>query len=134
MQLGIIAAILVAIGGVAFALQNNVPVTVNFIVWRFDSSLAMVLLLALAVGAIIVALITTPGTLRRQWHEIRLRKRIDELDRHCRELDEALARCRAGEATIESDETQRPYVGLKQILAGTGKDRADSGSGSDGGA
>jgi len=49
MQLAIIAAILTAIVGVAFSMQNDVPVTVNFMLWRFDSSLAMVLLLALAV-------------------------------------------------------------------------------------
>ena len=66
MQLTIIAAILISILGVAFAMQNNVPVTVNFLLWRLDSSLAMVLLLALALGAIIIALgsfatgVTTP--------------------------------------------------------------------------
>ena len=47
MQLTIIAAILISILGVAFAMQNNVPVTVNFLLWRLDSSLAMVLLLSL---------------------------------------------------------------------------------------
>ena len=51
MQVMIIVAILAAMGRVAFALQNNVPVTVTFLVWRFDSSLAMVLLMALALGA-----------------------------------------------------------------------------------
>lgn len=52
MQLTLIAAIVTAIVGVAFAMQNNVPVTVNLLAWRCDSSLAMVLLLALALGAI----------------------------------------------------------------------------------
>ena len=55
MQLAVIAAIAAAIVGVAFAMQNNVPVTVNVLLWRFDSSLAMVLLLALALGARAVA-------------------------------------------------------------------------------
>lgn len=55
MQLTIIIAIFVAIAGGIFAMQNNVPVTVNFLLWRFDSSLAMVLLLSLALGAIIAA-------------------------------------------------------------------------------
>ena len=36
MQLTIIAAIFVAIAGVFFAMQNNIPVTVNFLLWRFD--------------------------------------------------------------------------------------------------
>jgi lipopolysaccharide assembly protein A len=79
MQLGIIVAIAIAVAAVAFALQNNVPVTVTFLVWRFDSSLAMVLLLALAVGAIVMALVTAPGALRARWTMSRQRKEISEL-------------------------------------------------------
>ncbi len=79
MQLMVILGILVAIGGVAFALQNNVPVTVTFLVWRFDSSLAMVLMLALALGAIIVALVTTPAVIRSGWTIAHLRSEIDKL-------------------------------------------------------
>jgi uncharacterized integral membrane protein len=77
MQLTVILSIVVAIGGVSFALQNNVPVTVNFLVWRFDSTLAMVLLVALALGALIVALVSTPATLKAQWNVARLRKQLD---------------------------------------------------------
>lgn len=67
MQLIAFLGIAVALAAVAFALQNNVPVTVTFLLWRFDSSLAMVLLLALALGAVIVALVSTPRALRSQW-------------------------------------------------------------------
>lgn len=86
MQLTIIVAILVAAGGVSFALQNNVPVTVNFLLWRFDSSLAMVLLLAVAAGAFIVALLTTPATLRGQWRGRRQLQHIKDLERECEGL------------------------------------------------
>ncbi|HZR68896.1 MAG TPA: LapA family protein [Burkholderiales bacterium] len=79
MQLGIIIAIAIAIAAVAFALQNNVPVTVTFLVWRFDSSLAMVLLLALAIGAIVMALVTAPGAMRARWTLSRQRKEISDL-------------------------------------------------------
>ena len=81
MQLAIIAAIGTAIVGVAFAMQNNLPVTVNFILWRFDGSLAMVLLLAVASGAMVVALLTTPATLKSQWQLARQKRRIAELER-----------------------------------------------------
>lgn len=68
MQLAIIAAILATIVGVAFCYaRNTLAVTVSFMLWSFDSSLAMVLLLALALGATIVALLTTPMTLKWQW-------------------------------------------------------------------
>jgi lipopolysaccharide assembly protein A len=79
MQLGIIIGIAIAVAAVAFALQNNVPVTVTFLVWRFDSSLAMVLLLSLAVGAIVMALVTAPGALKARWTLSRQRREISEL-------------------------------------------------------
>jgi len=47
-----IAALFIATG-VVFALQNNISVAVTFLQWRFDGSLAMALLLALAAGTII---------------------------------------------------------------------------------
>lgn len=45
MQLVLILGIGFAIASVVFALQNNVPVAITFLLWRFDSSLAIVLLL-----------------------------------------------------------------------------------------
>lgn len=89
MQLLIISAMLIAACGVVFAMQNDVPVTVTFLLWRFDSSLAMVLLLALAIGGIIVALASTPSTLRRQWMISRLNKRVAQLEKSCAEQKHA---------------------------------------------
>lgn len=81
MQLITIAAMFFAVCAVIFALQNNIPVAVTFLLWHFDGSLAIVLLLALALGAFIVALVSTPRTLRRQWAIKRLNKRVSELER-----------------------------------------------------
>lgn len=61
----LILAGLIFVAGAAFALQNNVPVTVTFLVWRFDSSLASVLTLAFVLGALVVALIAAAALLRR---------------------------------------------------------------------
>ncbi|PWB58436.1 MAG: DUF1049 domain-containing protein [Nitrosomonadales bacterium] len=91
MQLLTIVAILFSIGGVMFALQNNVPVTVNFLLWRLDSSLAMVLLIALALGGIIFALVSAPSTLRRHWTLAKQQKRIEELEKAHNALEKKLA-------------------------------------------
>lgn len=80
MQLMIIAAIAVAIVSVVFALQNTAAVSVHFLLWQFDSTLALVLLLAVATGALIVALLSTPATLRSQWQLARQRRKISELE------------------------------------------------------
>jgi uncharacterized integral membrane protein len=79
MQLSVIVAIVIAIAGVLFAVQNTVPATVVFLVWRFDGSLGVIMLLALALGALIVALVSTPATLRSNWLIRRQRKEIDSL-------------------------------------------------------
>jgi lipopolysaccharide assembly protein A len=106
MRLIVIFGILVAIGSVLFALQNNVPVTVTFLVWRFDSSLAMVLLLALSIGAIIVALVSTPAALRSRWTLARMRKDIANLRASKDELEAQIAnltrRTPAGTFTADS--------------------------------
>ena len=129
MQLTIIAAIFVAIVGGIFAMQNNVPVTVNFLLWRFDSSLAMVLLFALAIGATVIALLTTPATIRRKWQLARQSKRIASLEKdeefhkaRIAELEKALP-AEAGALAAE-----RPYVGLRDIMAAraaSAKDKKD---------
>ncbi|MFZ1444914.1 MAG: LapA family protein [Candidatus Dechloromonas phosphoritropha] len=126
MQLTIIAAIFVAIAGVFFAMQNNIPVTVNFLLWRFDGSLAMVLLLAVAMGATMVALLTTPATLRRQWLVARQKRRVEELERdnelqkaHIAKLEESSG------APGDISASPPPYVGLKQIVMSRQGDPAD---------
>jgi len=91
MQLITILGIAVALAAVTFALQNNVPVTVTFLLWRFDSSLAMVLLLALALGAGIVALVSTPRALRSQWLLSRQRSEIAALKAASAELERKLS-------------------------------------------
>lgn len=121
MQLTIITAIFVALIGVVFAMQNNVPVTVNFLLWRFDSSLAMVLLLALASGAIVVALLTTPSTLKRQWLLARQKRRIDEMEKTAETLRSRIAELEA-HLPPEAAAEKPPYVGLKQLIIGRGDD------------
>jgi uncharacterized integral membrane protein len=105
MQLLVIFGILVALGGLVFALQNNVPVTVTFLVWRFDSSLAMVLLLALGIGAVIVALVSTPAALRSQWTIARMRREITSLKASRDELERRVAHLtrKSGDGTSAAD-------------------------------
>ena len=97
MQLITILGIALAAIGVAFALQNNVPVTVTLLVWRFDSTLAMVLLVALALGAIMVALVSTPSVLRRQWQLARQRRDIASLNAAVAELQAGIERLQGPE-------------------------------------
>lgn len=125
MQLALISAIGTAALGVAFAMQNDVPVTVNFLVWRFDSTLAMVLVIAIALGALAIALLTTPMTLKRQWQATRLRRRIQELEKTCETQRSRIAELESQVPAQPIASEAKPYVGLKQLIIGNTEDSAD---------
>lgn len=121
MQLLLILGIVFAIGAVAFALQNNVPAIVVFGFWRYDSSLANVLLVALGLGALIAALVSTPSVIKGQWAGARLRRQVasleedkTSLERRVRELESALEH--GTPAPLPAAEEAAPYVGLKALM------------------
>jgi uncharacterized integral membrane protein len=59
MQSFLIAALGLAILTVIFALQNPIPVGVIFLVWKFEGSLALVLMLTFALGALVSSLVSS---------------------------------------------------------------------------
>lgn len=77
MQILLLVSIIVTIGGAVFALQNQITVTMVFQVWRFDSTLALVILLAIAIDACAVALASIPARPKGRWTAKRLRKDLD---------------------------------------------------------
>ena len=121
MQLFLILGIVFAIGAVTFALQNSVPVTVLFAFWRYDSSLAVVLLVALALGALIAGLVSTPSVIKGQWAGARLRRQVASLEddrasleRRVRELESETPQ--KTPAPVPAAEEAAPYVGLKSLM------------------
>ncbi|MBK5104467.1 MAG: LapA family protein [Burkholderiales bacterium] len=104
MQLAVIVAIVLAVAGVLFAVQNSIPSTVVFFLWRFDGSLGVILLFALALGALIVALLSTPATVRANWVIRRQGKEIDNLKTENAEL-------RARTALMERQPATRQAAG-----------------------
>jgi lipopolysaccharide assembly protein A len=133
MQLLLIFGIGFAIAAVAFALQNNVPVTVSLLFWSFDGSLALVLLLAIGLGAIIAGLVSSPAVIRGQWMTARLRREVAALEGDKADLAQ---RVRALEAELKradplaevTPEQPKPYVGLKTLLTSGGKPGSDRGA------
>lgn len=65
---------------VVFVLQNITPITVTFLSWQIEGSLAVVLFLALMVGVFITLLMLLPGLLRDEWRYIELRKQKKEVE------------------------------------------------------
>lgn len=85
MQLFLIIGFLIAIIAVIFAVQNAFSVTVNFFIWEFESSLALVLLLTFILGFIASFLTSSPAAIKRRLTTSNLKK---ELERLKKELEE----------------------------------------------
>lgn len=124
MQLILIIGIIVAIGAVIFALQNNTPVMVTLALWSFEGSLALVLLVSLGLGVLIAGLLSSPAVIRGQWTARRLRNQVADLERQLAEqqqrtagLDAELAR-QSPPATSAAPATEKPYVGLRALFSG----------------
>ena len=121
MQIFIVLALIIAIVAVVFAVQNTSVVTVSFLVWSFDGSLALVLLATLLVGVLISLLASTPGLIRGKWHTSRDRKKLTSLlterdtfqkraeqaEKEVKELEEQLA---SYSAELEKHLPEKPPV------------------------
>ena len=73
MNKSFIIGLIVAIVLVIFAVQNSEAETISFLVWKAELSLALVLLIAFAVGSIVGYLITFPN-IRQKSKELKKRK------------------------------------------------------------
>jgi len=123
MQLLLVFGVVFAIAAVAFALQNNVPVTITFLLWRFDSSLAMVLLLALGVGVLVAGLVSSPSVIKGGWVRKRLQRQVAELEKEKADALRRIADLESGQANKDfaaapAEAPPKAYVGLKTLLAG----------------
>lgn len=80
MRFLIVVALLLSLLVTIFAVQNNQPTSVKFLVWSVDGSSALVLMVTLLIGILIGVLLMLPGNLRS-------RLRTGELKRSLREAE-----------------------------------------------
>ena len=124
MQLYLILAIALATLAVAFALQNNMMVTVTFGIWSFDSSLAMMLVIAGGIGATISVLVSWPGMIKIQWEGLRLRRQVSKLEEDKAALEQRNTQLEEELAKFKPEPVPEPpprYLSLKSALLGSDK-------------
>jgi len=121
-QLLFILGIVFAIIAVTFAIQNNASVAVVFGIWQFESSLAVVLLLAIGLGALITALISTPRMIKSQWNNASLQRQVIKLEEEkavlagrMRDIESQVPRLVAAAPPAAQDKS---YIGLKTLFTG----------------
>lgn len=116
MQLLTLVGMLITIASVVFAMANTTEVTVTLMNGSFTGPLGVVLLMALAVGGLIVALVSTPGTLRRQWRIKHLDKRVAELEKTCAAQKDRIERLERGESIPELTPTPAFDVNASRLM------------------
>jgi uncharacterized integral membrane protein len=80
MQIFLFFALFIAILAIIFAVQNNETTTVSFFLWDTNGSLALVLLIAMAAGALISYLASLPSNIKTRLAVRNLRKKVEELE------------------------------------------------------
>lgn len=80
MFLFLILGLLIGALIVIFALQNIVTVSVTFLVWQIDGSLALILILALVAGFMMSVLLSIPEIFKTRAEFARLKKRNAQLE------------------------------------------------------
>jgi lipopolysaccharide assembly protein A len=90
MRLILILALLVL--ATLFAVQNSNTVTLVFMLWRTESSLALVIAVCFASGGVIAVLALMPGILRERAQTRRLRAQLVEAGLPSDDNDSSAAR------------------------------------------
>src|SRR5688500_875545 len=93
---------------VIFALQNITTITVTFLAWQLEGSLALILLLAMGAGVVISLLLSLPEVIRKSFQISRLTKHNtrlkDELVNKEIEVESEKSKVEANNAYLDSVE------------------------------
>ncbi len=79
MIFSLILGFILGAAAILFILQNTTVVALSFLHWQFDTSLALVVILSILVGALIALLLTLPGAIGSSLKMHRLRKHNEQL-------------------------------------------------------
>jgi uncharacterized integral membrane protein len=80
MQFFLILAVVFAILAVIFAVQNVTVVTISFLAWQIQTSLAVALLIAVGVGVLIALLFSVPGQIKGGYRSVTRKKKVTNLE------------------------------------------------------
>ncbi|MEN9604755.1 MAG: hypothetical protein RJB39_440 [Candidatus Parcubacteria bacterium] len=98
---------------VIFALQNIVPITVTFLFWQINGSLALILLMAVLMGVLVCGLLSIPEMMRTstrfKLHKSEKRELEQSLELHKLKVSEA-------EAKLAHAEAEKQVAQAQQIL------------------
>ena len=101
MRIFFAVALILALLVTLFAVQNNQPITISFLFWSIEGSLALVLMITLVLGIVIGVLLMAPGSLRN-------RLQIGGLQRSVRALEQEKTDTAASALNLAQTEPNPP--------------------------
>lgn len=108
MRFALVLALLVCIAGLVLAFQNAGPAHVSFLVWQFESSLALVLLIAFGAGILAGMLLMLPGRIRAGLTASSRRREVDGLTRKLAECEAKLEQAEAALTGLRAPKPEEP--------------------------
>jgi len=88
MILLLVFSILLSIVAATFALQNTAPISVKFLAYNFDGSLAIVLMVVFGLGILVAVGAMLPSLLTAKWQVLSHRRRVRQLEGKTRPEDD----------------------------------------------
>ncbi len=101
MQIFLIFSFVIAFLAILFAIQNTTVISIRYLIWETEGSLALVLFIALVAGALISYLATAPGQIRQRMTISSQRKRIAEVENELSSTEDQLQQIEAKLQEIE---------------------------------
>jgi uncharacterized integral membrane protein len=105
MLFSLLLALLMTVAALIFAFQNAEPARVSFLVWQFESSLALILVVSFAAGLVAGLLLLLPGRIRAGLAVSSQKREAAALTRRLTECQEKLG---AAEARLSSLAAEGP--------------------------
>ena len=119
MPLFIVLAIAIAFVTIAFALLNNQQVPVDLLFARPQGSLAVILLITLAIGVLVGILVLVPTVVKRGWRISRLTRQTADLEQEITSRDRNLTdQTRNTDQLRQSHENLLLAMGLTDVNTG----------------
>lgn len=120
MVIFLVIALIIALVAVIFALQNTAVVAIHFLAWGTQGSLALVLLLTLAVGAVICYFALLPTVVKDKWSLRSQRKRLNDAEARLAvqksRIDELEMRLKTAEAPKPAETPPAAVAGGDALL------------------
>jgi uncharacterized integral membrane protein len=114
MQILLIFSFAIAFLAILFAIQNTDIISIRFITWETQGSLALILFIALGAGALISYLATAPGQIKKRMTISSQRKRIAEVEGQLTSTQEDL---QGTKEQLQQLEEMRQTEGVEQSEA-----------------